>query len=104
MYIICIYINLVNRHNINLNYITGIFSGIKKLQGRARQKWMESAQKENGEGGIRTPGRAFQPYSGLANRRTKPTMRPLRESISTSFYNIFSKTATSRLSRLSMSM
>jgi hypothetical protein len=25
-----------------------------------------------GEGGIRTPGRSFSPYNGLANRRLQP--------------------------------
>ena len=32
--------------------------------------------KKYGKGGIRTPGRALQPYSGLANRRPKPARRP----------------------------
>ena len=30
-----------------------------------------------GEGGIRTPDRAFQPYNGLANRRLQPARPPL---------------------------
>jgi hypothetical protein len=29
-------------------------------------------QKNGGEGGIRTPGRSFGPYNGLANRRLQP--------------------------------
>ena len=28
--------------------------------------------KSGGEGGIRTPGRSFGPYNGLANRRIQP--------------------------------
>ena len=28
--------------------------------------------KNGGEGGIRTPGRSFGPYNGLANRRIQP--------------------------------
>lgn len=31
----------------------------------------------NGEGGIRTPGRTFQSYAGLANRCLKPARPPL---------------------------
>ena len=31
-----------------------------------------SAGNSGGEGGIRTLGTALQPYSGLANRRTRP--------------------------------
>jgi hypothetical protein len=30
------------------------------------------ARFSGGEGGIRTPDRAFKPYNGLANRRLKP--------------------------------
>src|SRR6266568_8935201 len=29
-------------------------------------------QETGGEGGIRTPGRSFSPYNGLANRRIQP--------------------------------
>jgi hypothetical protein len=29
-------------------------------------------EKSGGEGGIRTPGRGFSPYNGLANRRIQP--------------------------------
>jgi hypothetical protein len=29
-------------------------------------------EKSGGEGGIRTPGRGFGPYNGLANRRIQP--------------------------------
>jgi hypothetical protein len=29
-------------------------------------------QESGGEGGIRTPGRSFSPYNGLANRRLQP--------------------------------
>ena len=29
-------------------------------------------EKSGGEGGIRTPGRSFSPYNGLANRRIQP--------------------------------
>ncbi len=29
-------------------------------------------QESGGEGGIRTPGRGFSPYNGLANRRIQP--------------------------------
>src|SRR5580658_4190763 len=33
--------------------------------------WIELG-KSGGEGGIRTPGRSFGPYNGLANRRIQP--------------------------------
>src|SRR5713101_6673608 len=32
----------------------------------------EALAKDGGEGGIRTPGRGFGPYNGLANRRLQP--------------------------------
>jgi hypothetical protein len=33
---------------------------------------MWGIKKSGGEGGIRTPGRSFGPYNGLANRRIQP--------------------------------
>jgi hypothetical protein len=33
---------------------------------------MAVREKSGGEGGIRTPGRSFGPYNGLANRRLQP--------------------------------
>ena len=60
-------------------------SGKRKLSGMiADQKYscgeeistekarMSSDDIENGEGGIRTPGRGVNPYDGLANRCLKP--------------------------------
>ena len=33
---------------------------------------MQENKRSGGEGGIRTPGRSFGPYNGLANRRLQP--------------------------------
>jgi hypothetical protein len=33
---------------------------------------MWGIKNSGGEGGIRTPGRSFGPYNGLANRRIQP--------------------------------
>src|SRR6266571_6163133 len=46
-----------------------------------------------GEGGIRTPGRGFSPYNGLANRRIQPLCHlsadgPAKESAEWAEYNI----------------
>ena len=35
------------------------------------RRWIE-LEESGGEGGIRTPGRGFGPYNGLANRRLQP--------------------------------
>jgi hypothetical protein len=40
---------------------------ITKLKGD-----LEEWEISGGEGGIRTPGRSFGPYNGLANRRIQP--------------------------------
>ena len=40
-------------------------------------KYQSKRTQKNGERGIRTLGTGFHLYTGLANRRTRPAMRPL---------------------------
>jgi hypothetical protein len=39
---------------------------------RTIQNYFHALGINGGEGGIRTPGRSFGPYNGLANRRIQP--------------------------------
>ena len=56
-------------------------SNFRKKYGRREAPSIFLVQKRifkfGGEGGIRTLDTVLTPYSGLANRRTRPSMRPL---------------------------